>query len=311
MGKLITDETLQLMLHITTLQTLNLHYCEKITDTGIQYVATLPHLRDLDIGDCYKVGRNLFSLLLPLAPIMTRLVILSPVRSNSFLRDKYFEVIPNFTSLKTLDIGGCSHISDKAMEYVAKLTRLTYLGISGTSVGDVGIHNLRKLVNLKGLSMQKCSKITSLGLTIMTAFCSKLSYLDLRGLPFGRDTDVLQQLSVLPFLEEMDFSNCYLTDEVLQPAYMVRVPLLKKMSIGYNSMITDKSVQSLTSTNQVQYLDISSCYKMTEKSLQYIAGCTSLRVVDLSHLYGISDAAVQELRAKRPDLKIIIKYDWR
>jgi hypothetical protein len=306
MGRLVTNDTLRDIAFLTKLFTLNLHYCEKITDVGIKYIASLPRLRDLDIGDCYKLGSVTISILEPLAKTLTRLSILSPVRTNSFLDDASVRQVVVLTSLRSLDIGWCTRVTDNGIRHFSSLTNLTYLGLAATLVSDDGIYSLRFCSKITGISISHCDNISTMGIAMLSQWGANLKAINLNGMPMGRTAaHNLQYLALMPHLEDLDFTNSYLDDSALLEDYFAKAPNLKRLSIGFNTLLTDESVRAATTAPNLQYYDLSHCPRLTDKALEYLATAPALKIVDISNIYGISQSALEKLRIRRPDLKII------
>ena len=56
----MTDRSLDLLSRMTSLERIQLHYCQRVTDRGVRLLAQLPHLRELSIEGSRNVTRGAF-----------------------------------------------------------------------------------------------------------------------------------------------------------------------------------------------------------------------------------------------------------
>ncbi|KAI8373129.1 uncharacterized protein BYT42DRAFT_579288 [Radiomyces spectabilis] len=165
--KNLTDLTMGALVEFsnTTLRSLNLQRCTKITDEGFRSwnITVFPALEEIVLTDC------------------------------SFLTD---EAIANLVAaapnLRRLSISFCCALSDTAIEEVAKLQWLEVLDASfcGAAVSDASVHTLfdRRKDTLTELNIRGCVRITDALLSFILD-AKHLRYLNISQCPaIGQDT---------------------------------------------------------------------------------------------------------------------------
>jgi hypothetical protein len=130
---------------------------------------------------------------------------------------------------KSLTVEGCQNLTDNFLD---KLVGLEGLDISRLSlVSDYGVNNcIMRSKDLKSLNLSKCAQLTDGAFDCISSgyVLRSLIYLNIDGL-FSLSERKLIELSVLPNLEEIDFSWCTnLTDVVLESITSLN---LRKISI--------------------------------------------------------------------------------
>lgn len=112
MDQQISNASLAILKTLTSLRTVNLHYCEKLNDYGLPHISNppLPKLQKLDLGNCYRLTSASFATLSSLAPTLTWLSLKSPIRSNTSVKDDALTHLTKFSRLTYLDIGWCTRI---------------------------------------------------------------------------------------------------------------------------------------------------------------------------------------------------------
>jgi Leucine-rich repeat (LRR) protein len=142
----VTDQELSLMINIcSNLHTLDLSYCDKITDVGLKELAKLTNLHTLDLSYCDEIT------------------------------DVGVKELAKLTNLHTLDLSYCDKITDVGVRELAKLTNLHTLDLHQCNkITDFGLKELAKLTNLHTLDLSYCDKITDVGVRELTKFVIKL-----------------------------------------------------------------------------------------------------------------------------------------
>jgi hypothetical protein len=137
---------------MSKLITLNIHYCDDFDDTSLTAIlANCPQLKSLTVEDCE-------------------------------LTDYGFQYIGTCKNLQFLDIGACSLITDKSMEYIgAGCPNLSYLNIG------------------------HCSQLTNKGVEYICSGCQKLKYLNIQNCPEMTD-DVMKNIFKSKKLEVLKLS---------------------------------------------------------------------------------------------------------
>jgi hypothetical protein len=154
--KKITDKGLEHLKELA-LTRLDLSYCEQITDIDLEHLAGLP-LTQLNLSGCKKITDKGLEHLTGFA--LTQLNLTS-CWQITVVGLKHLAELP----LTQLDLSeGCINITDDSLAHLAKLTFLTQLNLSWCrNTTDAGLAHLAKLPLTK-LNLCWCEKITDAGL---------------------------------------------------------------------------------------------------------------------------------------------------
>jgi len=159
---------------MTSLQLLDMHNNNDITDAGIYHLARLDNLTHLNIARCSKVTDVGLSHLTQL-----RLLRKLDVRWCE-LDDAAMSFIGKITSLQVLAMRNNNDVTDAGICHLAGLTNLTILGFRWCSqVTDVGLSHLTELQKLTRLYIEGCSRVTDTGMSYVAELQS-LRFLDIR-----------------------------------------------------------------------------------------------------------------------------------
>ena len=160
------------------LSSLNLSYCDQITDEGLGHLALLipqPQIED-DDSDA-ELGNELeapVKFVLQLAQLTSL-----NLRGCDKITDTGLEHVAQLTQLTSLDLRSCAKITDTGLEHVAQLTQLTSLNLSGCyKITDTGLEHVAQLTQLTSLDLYDCGNITDTGLEHV-AQLTQLTSLDL------------------------------------------------------------------------------------------------------------------------------------
>lgn len=189
--------------------------------------------------------------------------------------------------LKWIDLSD-TQVTDAGLAHLSDMTSLTELYINNTAVSDDGVASLSKLYRLKTLSLIQ-TRITDKSISFLHEL-TDLESLDLRGnamtdhtllmlkplknLRFlflngermditGRYLDLVQlsedgvsAIAELEKLENLELSNCGLTDHALR--YIAKLQSLESLVLSRNNEITDAGLQHLKSLQKLRQLFITS-----------------------------------------------------
>ncbi len=191
----------------TSLKELNLNYCQNIPAQAFDYLATLTHLKRLQVENTQiaaldKLPKNLKELNL------NDCTNLQPQQFNSLrhflnLENLYLErtkidSLNTFSSsLKKLNINQCQDIPQQEFNHLGSLPHLECLNVRGTKIERLNI--LPK--GLKQLVLGYCPNISSQQFSFLRSF-SKLEILDLQ-------QTCIEELDILPrSLKELYVNDC-------------------------------------------------------------------------------------------------------
>ncbi|CAB4000684.1 F-box LRR-repeat 20-like, partial [Paramuricea clavata] len=73
-------------------------------------------------------------------------------------------------------------------------------------------------------------------------------------------------------------------------------PKLRVLSVRRCKYVTDDAIRKLCECcNELQELDVSSCYKISDKGLSNLILCKNLRELRVSSCYGVTDRSIKKL----------------
>lgn len=135
-GARITDTTLEFVASIPTVESLDIGYAE-ITDVGLDRLTSMTNLRELTIG-------------------------------GNKLTDAGVHLLRQLPQLTYLDVGGSQRtdsglwfvsLTDAGVESIATLTELRELRMAGTTISGRSLERLKVLPRLERLVLQNCKRI--------------------------------------------------------------------------------------------------------------------------------------------------------
>lgn len=165
---------------ITTLELLDLHDCQTLTDDSLRYISSgLKNLKILNLSFCVGItdmGLKYLSSLSQLKEINLR-----SCNSISDIGLRYLS--ESEMQLENLDISFCEKIGDIGMDHISQgLQSLQDLSLNSCSITDRGLIKLsQNLTKLKTLKIGQCNKITDEGIFAVADNCRKLESIDLYG----------------------------------------------------------------------------------------------------------------------------------
>ncbi|XP_034987633.1 F-box/LRR-repeat protein 14-like [Zootoca vivipara] len=190
----IRDGALVPLSRLTRLRTLNLSFCQRITDVGVGHIAGITadgclELEELDLAGCGQL---------------------------SDLAVRY--VAQGLPRLVHLSLRFCGGIGDGALLSMSLLSRLKSLNLSFCQrISDVGIGHLagitsRGCLELEQLNLDECERLTNLTCRYLAQGLSCLRHLKLCCCEKIRD-EALLFLSGMRSLRILEVSYCNITDE--------------------------------------------------------------------------------------------------
>lgn len=147
-GTLIGDEDLQHLDLFPNLKKLRISKLAQVTGGGLEQVAKLKHLVDLDLSE----NSSLFDAdLAPLAA-MTSLEKLNLWRVA--MTDAGAENLAMLTNLTSLNLDN-TQLTDVGLEHLTKMNKLTFLHLGSTAITDAGLSKLAGLKSLQDLKVTR------------------------------------------------------------------------------------------------------------------------------------------------------------
>jgi serine/threonine protein kinase len=136
----LTGDGLEGLPGLTGLRNLYLTGCERLTDDGLAYLRGLTALEYLDLGGCGK------------------------------LTDEGVAHLSGLTALQRLDLGGCELLTGGGVAHLQRLAALQTLNLSRCELlRNDGLERLRGFPDLRILNLNGCRRVTDTGLTHLHA----------------------------------------------------------------------------------------------------------------------------------------------
>jgi len=249
---------------------------DKITDTGLQWLASLPQLEELTIGE----GIDPSAVDLSLIARMSALKKLSLGRSLA-LKDAHLTELARLRSLETLEIWGTGGgLTDAGIAKMANNKQLRVLAVeeadaSGAFLAafadcpleelraarrhngestwtDAGLAHLAAFPELRKLTLSRQSQLSRSSLNVI-AGCNALRELDLRGMTGPADAD-FAVLGALTKLDKLQLSDTQAGDAAL--AEIQKVPRLRELSLGPNDQLGPRSLSALGQMVSLETLNL-------------------------------------------------------
>jgi Leucine-rich repeat (LRR) protein len=260
----ITDAGITDLARLGTLSSLNLNKCNGITDIGVAELARLPLLQNCNLSGCTKITNAALGML---------------VASQT---------------LQTLDLSGCNNITDAGLAFLAKLPALKTLKLFRCAgVTDTGLGSLASSPSLEELGLCSCTRITDTGLDYLSR-TSSLQALQLSGCT--NITAVgLAGLAPLPSLRTLVVSRYNLAVDVGLSA-LAKLPSLQNLDLSWCRTITDSNIYGLSQLRTLQNLDLSGCANITQTGLDALERVLPLHTLNLSPNYTMN--SIGEFRGK-------------
>ncbi|GAB4155468.1 MAG: hypothetical protein Tsb009_32270 [Planctomycetaceae bacterium] len=209
------------------------------------------------------------------------------------LSDKGIATLKNLKKLKHLSLARCSRISDEGLDHLKGLTSLTSLDLTYCRfISNAGLAKLKPLTQLTELNLSQCSRISNEGLAHLKAF-PNLEKLNLSYCRSWNDEGA-KHLTSLQKLTELDLTNTIVGDEGLKT--IASMPSLKTLNLKYCSRYSLKGIQSLASGKaKLTSLVVSQNRSFKDDSLKAVSRITSLEHLDLDST-GITDVGLKSLQ---------------
>jgi hypothetical protein len=228
----ITDQGMAFIGKLFRLQALNLSGRRNMTDVGLAHISRLP-LKSLRLKKCSMQDSNLRSL----ANLSTTLEYLDLGENRDVTQAGLSAILgPLLTSLDLSQID----VSDASAALVATLP-LKELNLSGSSITDPGLAQLKNLSCLTHLNLAGSRNLTDAGCArfFQEATCP-LERLVLR---FCHPRRFIHSLERFQTLTHLDLQHSGLTDEQLAP--LGKLPLLTHLNLVHNNRITPDGLRAL------------------------------------------------------------------
>jgi hypothetical protein len=159
-GPCVDGTSLRHIAGLTQIQALDLNSCDNVSDDGIEHIAALTNLRELQLADTKVTDAGLRYL-----KALTQLQTLT--LSSTQVTDAGLEHLARLTALRELDLNH-TKITGAGLRHLKALTQLQKLGLSRTQISDAGLEHLQALSQLQTLDLGS-TPITYAGLERLKA----------------------------------------------------------------------------------------------------------------------------------------------
>src|SRR6266540_2860702 len=203
-----------------------------------------------------------------------------------------------FTKLRLLDLSHNRFFDDGGLRHVGRMTALTKLYLTGTTITDEGLRNLEALTNLIELDLDGTG-ISDAGLAHLTGL-TKLRRLNLLG---SKVTDSgLVHLQHMTSLEELTLYRTKVSNAGL--AHLGSLKQLRHLDLRYShpvavsldsTAITDRELPILQELPQLEDLSLRNT-EVSDLGAAHVSRIQTLRKLVVSHTL-LSDAALDKLGA--------------
>ncbi|XP_031173797.1 dynein regulatory complex subunit 6 isoform X1 [Sander lucioperca] len=216
----MTDASLKSMAKLKNLQHLDISLCNKVSDTGIQYMTegfSSTKLRELNVSYCSHVTD------ISVMRIAQRLCKLYHLNLSycERLTDVSLEWLSG-SSICSLDISGC-HIQDQGLAALERIRLKKLVLAECVYITDIGMEKLCKNVrDLEHVDVSDCVALSDPAIRAISFYCRDLVTLRMSGCPKMTDMAVQYLTSGCQHLRDLDVSGCVLlTDRSLR--YLERI----------------------------------------------------------------------------------------
>ncbi|KAI4339322.1 hypothetical protein MLD38_024279 [Melastoma candidum] len=265
------------------LQSLDVSYCRKLTDLGLEAVAEgCPDLQRLYLEGC------------------------------RFVTDKLLlSISHNCRKLKELGLQGCNNVTDQGIsDLVDRCHKVEFLDINKCSnIGDLGVSRVAECCSfsLRTLKLLDCYRAGDQSIFSLAKYCKNLENLIIGGCRDVSD-EPLKCLAAAcgDSLKYLRMDWCLnITDSSLK-CILTQCGQLEALDIGCCEEVTDAAFEVLDGDGKqlkLKFLKVGNCPNVTVRAIGLIlAKCSFLKYLDVRSCPRISKAACDEAGLLFPEL---------
>lgn len=230
---------------------------------------------------------------------------------------KGLEALRGLSSLKELDISGCTKIDGQQPFIFDAFPLITSLNLANCSqVTDTFLQGIDSLKHLESLDISSCYRITDDGIAFITKL-EKLKYLNIH-LCESIEQEGLKNLKQLKELKKLDLGYCRVSDEVVKEIsslknlvhldltcssrltkegfeHIATLNQLKGLTLFGCSDLSDKDMIKIAELKNLVFLDVGLCTQITDRGIEYIKGIKNLKNLKLYGCLQVSDKGLKSL----------------
>ncbi|XP_059191180.1 F-box and leucine-rich repeat protein 13 isoform X2 [Centropristis striata] len=250
---------------------LNLRGCTSLKWPSMKCISECKNLQDLNLSECLSVTDMMVQKIVEGCTCLLYLNLSCTLITNKTLR----ELSRNCLNLQYLSLAYCYKFSDKGFIYLTT---------------GKGCHNLIHL-NLSG-----CTQMTVNGFRYISAGCPLLKEIVINDMPTLSDSCVLALIARCRCLSAISLLDAPHLSDVSLKAIAEVAAKLKTFQTEGNNQLTDISWEALCSSSQdLRRLHAVECCRMTDASLKSVASLQNLHNLDISLCDKVSDTGIQYL----------------
>lgn len=267
---------------LSSLQSLDVSYCRKLSDRGLKTVAEgCQDLRGLQLAGC-------------------RLITDTALQSLS----------QNCHSLKELGLQGCTSITDFGIsELVKGCKKIKLLDISKCSnVGDEGVSKVAKACssNLRTLKLLDCYKVKDESMIALATHCKNLETLVISGCRDISDEAMKSLASACGnSLKNLRMDWCLNISDSALSCILTQCRSLEALDIGCCEEVTDAAFNVLENDEDklcLKVLKVNNCCEITVTGISVLLDkCRSLEYLDVRSCPRITKAVCDEAGLQFPE----------
>jgi len=287
----------------STLESLDISHCDKLTDAGVEAMANFVHLTSLNLDYCIGIDDD------PLKKVFencTHLVHIS-LRSLPRVTNKSAVFLGKFmTSVETLDFSDSPNITGSIMNEVAQTCPNFRVGKADGcyTIDDVPMITMGRVCkSIQELSLMNCIKITSLAIRGMAHKCKNLTALNFEGCIRIDDSALagLSEKGAFPNMLRLNFNSCDMLGSQGVTELVMAHPQLEQLRIGRCTQVNETAIRRISRM----------CTSLTDLSLEACVGCNidstsqickallQLEVLSLANCPLVDDTAVSVLASNQ------------
>jgi hypothetical protein len=256
-----------------------------------------PNLRNLQLDNVIVTNAHLRSIggLLNLEEF----IISYQFQQRSYITDKGLEHLKSLKKLTALDLSNSSEIKGHGLSHLKDLNELFFLKLSNCySIEDSGLVGLQNFEQLIYLFLNNCHLITDEGLNHIKNL-KNLEYLILQSC-IAINGEGFKHLENMPNLWSIVLSSSNLMDNGLNHLKKMANNSLRKKKIIQLYLdncenITEAGLAHLSGLTQLTELSLVGCNKITDAGLARLSGLTQLKELNLAGCSKITDAGLSHL----------------
>jgi F-box/leucine-rich repeat protein 14 len=245
-AKNITDSSLETLGTMTHLKKLGLSRT-KITNYGLSHLSSLTGCIQLDISECSRINSEGLTKLCTLTNLNTL-----DLSELIHLNNRFLKQLSSLENLNVLFLSRCGGIGNNGIKYVgANFKHLEMLFLDDIPISDIGVSYLSVLTSLNTLSLNNCDIVTDTGLYHLRSL-TQMQYLNLSCLHAINDSGI-KRLKKLTHLQKLDVSFCNRITEASLNIFS-KFSLLKSLNLYGCELISIRSIYEFTNIKKDLHL---------------------------------------------------------